>query len=159
MRRADRSKDPRFTTAAARRQNLDELHAIVQTWISTFPDMAALDAQFDEAKIAMGEIRGLRELGESEWADYWGAVQEVPDRSGGSFRLPGRPWKFASESLDPLGPPAFQGEHNAEVFGEIGLSREDITAAHAAGDRKRAVEGKSVYVRVDLGGGRVIKKK
>src|SRR3546814_17006431 len=95
--------------------------------------MAALDAQFDEAKIAMGEIRSLRELGESEWADYWGAVQEVPDRSGGSFRLPGRPWKFASESLDPLGPPAFQGEHNAEVFGELGLSREDITAAHAAG--------------------------
>src|SRR3546814_2722657 len=33
MRRADLSKDPRFTTAAARRQNLDELHAIVQTWI------------------------------------------------------------------------------------------------------------------------------
>src|SRR3546814_16407184 len=81
----------------------------------------------------MGGIRSLRELGESEWADYWGAVQEVPDRSGGSFRLPGRPRKFASESLDPLGPPAFQGEHNAEVFGELGLSREDITAAHAAG--------------------------
>src|SRR3546814_11172324 len=77
MRRADLSKDPRFTTAAARRQNLDELHAIVQTWISTFPDMAALDAQFDEAKIAMGEIRSLRELGESEWADYWGDRKSV----------------------------------------------------------------------------------
>src|SRR3546814_4748123 len=48
MRRADLSKDPRFTTAAARRQNLDELHAIVQTWISTFPDMAALDARSEE---------------------------------------------------------------------------------------------------------------
>src|SRR3546814_16246989 len=107
MRRADRSKDPRFTTAAARRQNLDELHAIVQTWISTFPDMAALDAQLDEAKIAMGEIRSLRELGESEWADYWGAVQEVPARSG---------------------------------------------------DRKSVVLGKSVSVRVDVGGRRSIKK-
>src|SRR3546814_19007520 len=88
-------------SAAVLRDILTCFHAIVQTWISTFPDMAALDAQFDEAKIAMGEIRSLRELGESEWADYWGAVQEVPDRSGGSFRLPGRPWNFASDSLDP----------------------------------------------------------
>lgn len=133
MRRADLVKDPRFATAAARKQNLGELHAIVQTWISTFPDMAALDAQFDEAKIAMGEVRSLRELGESEWADYWGAVQEVPDRRGGTFRLPGRPWKFASQTLDPLGAPAFQGEHNVDVFSELGLSSDEIAAAQAAG--------------------------
>ncbi len=43
----------------------------------TFPDMATLDAQFDEAKIAMGEIRSIKELTESEWSDYWGAVQLV----------------------------------------------------------------------------------
>ncbi len=35
-----------------------------QSWILTFPDMATLDAQFDEAKIAMGEIRSIKELDE-----------------------------------------------------------------------------------------------
>src|SRR3546814_16331940 len=65
MRRADLSKDPRFTTAAARRQNLDELHAIVQTWISTFPDMAALDAQFDEAR--RSEERRVGKAWISKW--------------------------------------------------------------------------------------------
>src|SRR3546814_14083182 len=35
MRRADLSKDPRFSPAAPRRPNIDEMHAIVQTLIST----------------------------------------------------------------------------------------------------------------------------
>ena len=31
--------------------NFGVLHQIIQSWILTFPDMATLDAQFDEAKI------------------------------------------------------------------------------------------------------------
>ena len=76
--------------------------------------------------IAFGEVRSLKELSETEWADYWGAVQEVSDRNGGSYRLPGRPWHFSGEQLDPLGVPAFQGEHNHEVFAELGLSEAEI---------------------------------
>ena len=99
----------------------------------TFPDMATLDAQFDEAKIAMGEIRSLKELAASEWSDYWGAVQEVPDRNGGEYRLPGRPWHFSDDQLTPIGTPAFQGEHNREVFGELGLSDEELQRLSDAG--------------------------
>jgi crotonobetainyl-CoA:carnitine CoA-transferase CaiB-like acyl-CoA transferase len=62
----------------------------------------------------------------SEWSDYWGAVQQVPDRSGGEYRLPGRPWRFSAESLPPAGTPAFQGEHNVEVFRELGVSEEEL---------------------------------
>jgi crotonobetainyl-CoA:carnitine CoA-transferase CaiB-like acyl-CoA transferase len=126
MRRADLADDPRFSTAAARRANLAVLHAIIQTWMLTFADMAALDAQLDEAKIAMGEVRGLDALSHTAWAEYWGAVQEVPDRYGGTYRLPGRPWHFSAETLTPLGAPAFQGEHNRSVFGELGLSDNEI---------------------------------
>src|SRR5262249_42370733 len=105
MRRADLADDPRFATAAARRANFTELHRIVQDWILTFANVDALDAQLDEAKIAFGEVRSLRDLSEMEWADYWGAVQEVSDRNGGSYRLPGRPWHFSREELTPLGDP------------------------------------------------------
>ena len=99
MRRADLADDPRFATAAARRANFAELHRIVQTWILTFADVGALDAQLDEAKIAFGEVRSLKQLSEMEWAEYWDAVQEVSDRNGGSYRLPGRPWRFSRERL------------------------------------------------------------
>jgi crotonobetainyl-CoA:carnitine CoA-transferase CaiB-like acyl-CoA transferase len=132
MRRPDLAKDPRFATAAARRANLAALHGIVQTWIHTFTDLAALDAQFDEAKIAVGEIRSLAELAKTDWAEYWGAVQEVPDRNGGSYRLPGRPWRFSVSELSPLGSPALQGEHNQEVCAELGLSEAEIESLESA---------------------------
>lgn len=133
MRRSDLASDPRFATAASRRANLGALQEIVQTWIYTFPDKGALDAQLDEAKIAMGEIRGLAALADTEWAAYWGAVQEVPDRKGGTYRLPGRPWRFSNETLDTLGAPALQGEHNHEICRELGLSADDIAALERAG--------------------------
>ena len=129
--------------AAARRLNFGVLHQIIQSWILTFPDMATLDAQFDEAKIAMGEIRSIKELTASEWSDYWGAVQRVPDRSGGEYRLPGRPWHFSAEELAPIGTPAFQGEHNFAVFSELGLSEAELKRLSEAGalvSHRRALE-------------------
>jgi len=126
MRRADLIDDPRFATAVARRQNFAALHALIQAWILSFTDTATLDAQFDEAKIAMGTVRSIRDLAQSAWCDYWGGVQEVPDRHGGHYRLPGRPWRFSHDDLAPLGAPAFQGEHNRSVFAELGLSGAEI---------------------------------
>jgi crotonobetainyl-CoA:carnitine CoA-transferase CaiB-like acyl-CoA transferase len=133
MRRADLADDPRFATAAARRANFVELHRLVQSWILTFRDIGALEAQLDEAKIAFGEVRSLKALSEMEWAEYWGAVQQVSDRNGGSYRLPGRPWHFSREQLEPLGDPAFQGEHNRVVFAELGLRDDEIDAHVVSG--------------------------
>ncbi|WP_244066336.1 CaiB/BaiF CoA-transferase family protein [Bradyrhizobium sp. Ce-3] len=133
MRRADLADDPRFATAALRKQNLDALHAIIQTWMLTFADMAALDAQFDEAKIAMGEIRSIEHLATTDWSSYWGAVQEVSDRNGGTYRLPGRPWHFSQDDLTPIGDPALRGEHNRDVCTELGFSEEEISAMVESG--------------------------
>ena len=133
MRRADLIEDPRFATAAARRRHFAELHAIVQDWILSFTDVARLDAQFDEAKIAMGKVRSIRDLAQSDWSDYWGGVQEVSDRHGGTYRLPGRPWRFSQDTLAPAGKPAFQGEHNRSVFAELGLSEAEIDRHLACG--------------------------
>lgn len=126
MRRADLAKDPRFATAADRRANLGALHALVQRWIDGFPNKRALDAQFDEAKIAMGEVRTVKEIAESEWSSHWGATAKVPDRSGGEFTLPGRPWRFSQDELAPLGLPAFQGEHNQAICQELGFDDDQI---------------------------------
>ncbi len=133
MRRGDLASDPRFETAPLRVQNYQQLHGIIQKWMWTFRDLASLDAQFDEAKIAMGQIRTLKELGETEWAEYWGAVHQVPDRRGGSYTLQGRPWRFSEDVLSPPGIPAFRGEHNVEVFTELGLSSDEIGRSIAAG--------------------------
>lgn len=133
MRRGDLLDDPRFATAELRRKNYAALHAIVQAWIFTFRDMALLDAQLDEAKVAMGEVRSMKELAKTEWAEYWGAVQEVSDRNGGTYQLHGRPWRFSEDTLDAPTPPAFRGEHNAQVFASLGMSQQEIEASARAG--------------------------
>jgi len=133
MRRPDLASDPRFATATARRANIGELKHVVQAWIWSFADMAALDAQFDEAKIAIGEIRSLADVAASEWAEHWEATHEVPDRDGGSFRVPGRPWRFSEAELAPPGEPALQGEHNAEVLEGLGYRADQIDQLAASG--------------------------
>jgi crotonobetainyl-CoA:carnitine CoA-transferase CaiB-like acyl-CoA transferase len=91
----------------------------------------------------MGEIRSIKELTKSDWSDYWGAVQLVPDRSGGEYKLPGRPWHFSRDELTPIGTPAFQGEHNREVFGELGMNEAELQSLHETGAlvaHRRALE-------------------
>jgi len=133
MRRPDLIDDPRFRSSALRRSNIDALKYIVQQWIWTFPDMASLDAQFDEAKIAIGEVRSMDQVAESEWADYWGATYRVPDRQGGEFRLPARPWKFSGAQFDQPGAPSEQGEQNTDICHELGFSDDDIARMQANG--------------------------
>jgi crotonobetainyl-CoA:carnitine CoA-transferase CaiB-like acyl-CoA transferase len=134
MRRPDLGRDPRFRTPERRLRNLDALHRIVQEWIWTFTDMESLDAQLDEAKIATGRVRSVREFADSDWAREWNAVRAVPDRSGGEIRIPGRPWHFADQVAADEGQlVARQGEHNAEVLSELGFSAAEIAALEASG--------------------------
>jgi crotonobetainyl-CoA:carnitine CoA-transferase CaiB-like acyl-CoA transferase len=126
MRRPDLAEDPRFATAAARTKNLGALQRIVQHWIDTFPSFEELNAQLDEAKLAVGIVRSVAEVSESDWAGDWGAIDEVSDRQGGTIRIPGRPWHFSSSRLDHPGEPAFQGEHNLEILAELGYCEADI---------------------------------
>jgi hypothetical protein len=44
----------------------------------------------------------LSEFSEIEWSQYWGAVQQAPDRNGGNYRLPCRPPYFSRVELPRL---------------------------------------------------------
>jgi len=134
MRRPDLGRDPRFGTPELRLRNLAALHGIVQEWIWTFGDMESLDAQLDEAKIATGQVRTIKEFADSDWAQAWNAVRTVSDRSGGEIKIPGRPWHFADQVMPNEGQlSARQGEHNAEVLAELGFSADEIGALRACG--------------------------
>jgi crotonobetainyl-CoA:carnitine CoA-transferase CaiB-like acyl-CoA transferase len=134
MRRPDLGRDPRFLTPELRLRNLAALHRIVQEWIWTFGDMDALDAQLDEAKIATGRIRTIKEFAGSDWARAWNAVRIVSDRSGGQIKIPGRPWHFADQPMADDGQlAARQGEHNTEVLTELGFSTDEIKTLQTSG--------------------------
>jgi crotonobetainyl-CoA:carnitine CoA-transferase CaiB-like acyl-CoA transferase len=89
MRRPDLGRDPRFRTPELRLRNLPALQRIVQDWITTFGDMATLDAQLDEAKIATGQVRTTKEFAASDWAQEWSAVRTAPpSRTAGRWSSP-----------------------------------------------------------------------
>jgi crotonobetainyl-CoA:carnitine CoA-transferase CaiB-like acyl-CoA transferase len=134
MRRPDLGRDPRFLTPELRLRNLAALHRIVQEWIWTFGDMESLDAQLDEAKIATGRVRSIKEFADSDWARAWNAIRTVSDRSGGEIKIPGRPWHFVDQVAPNQGQlPARQGEHNTELLQELGFSASQIGALEASG--------------------------
>jgi crotonobetainyl-CoA:carnitine CoA-transferase CaiB-like acyl-CoA transferase len=134
MRRPDLGRDPRFLTPELRLRNLEALHRIVQEWIWTFGDMESLDAHLDEAKIATGQVRSMKEFADSDWSRTWNAVRTVSDRSGGEIKIPGRPWHFADQVAADEGQlAARQGEHNAAVLKELGFSAAEIGAFDASG--------------------------
>jgi len=133
MRRNDLLLDPRFITAQFRRDNWEDLLAEIRAWVLTFRTIEELEAQVSEAGLAVGTIRSVSEIAESEWAIERGAIREVEDRSGGTARVPSPPWIFGGCDLPDAGLPPFQGEHNLEVLRSLGLSEDEIENLEATG--------------------------
>ncbi len=133
MRRNDLLLDPRFITAQFRRDNWEQLLAEIRAWVLTFRTTEELEAQVSEAGLAVGTIRSVSEIAESEWAIERGAIREVEDRSGGTARVPAPPWIFGGCELPDAGLPPFQGEHNREVLRSLGLSDVEIEDLEATG--------------------------
>jgi len=132
MRRNDLLLDPRFINAQFRRKNWSELLDEIRAWVLTFRTIEELEAQVSEAGLAVGTIRTVSEIAESEWATERGAIREVDDRSGGTARVPAPPWIFGQCELPDAGLPPFQGEHNSELLSEIGLTEQEIVKLQEA---------------------------
>ena len=87
-----------------------------------------------EHGLAMGVLRSVREVADSDWAREREAIVEVPDRGGGTVRIPNSPWQFSDAESGVRGQPAYRGEHNREVLAELcGLGDEELDALEADG--------------------------
>lgn len=133
MRRTDLMADPRYATATLRKANQHSLMAEVRAWILTFSDLDQLQAQVSEAGLAIGQVRTVQDLSESEWAADWNAISHVDDRDGGTVKMPGAPWRFSLSTLPDPGIPYFQGESNIDVLAEQGITPEAIATLQERG--------------------------
>ena len=125
--RPDLGEDPRFADDDARRQNYDALVGILQEWVLTFEDVESLDAELRKARLVMGVVRKMTEAASTEWAKARGALVEISDRGEGTFTVPNSPWRFSDADSGAHGTPAYRGEHNREVLGELlGLDDAEI---------------------------------
>ena len=128
-------EDPRFATPASRQKHLDELIGYIRAYALTVPDADAMEAQCSKFKLAVGAIRSVADVCDSDWARERSAVVEIDDRGGGTYRLPNAPWKFSdAPEVGLKGSPRYRGEDNAEVLSELlGLGTDEIAALAESG--------------------------
>jgi len=119
--------DERFKTVALRIKNFAELMQLIKNWAQTIETVDELERRLDENKLAMGQMRTVREVAKTKWASERNAFVEVDDRGDGKVKLPNSPWMFSGSDTSTRGITKYRGEDNAEVLRELlGLSAEQI---------------------------------
>ena len=122
MQRPELAEDERFATREARHANRDAMLSLFQEFAATFLRFESFEAALGTARLAVGQMRPLRDVGTAEWAREREALVDVGDDDG-PLRLPRSPFRFSNASAGTSGRPAWQGQHNREVLSELlGLS-------------------------------------
>ena len=134
MKRPDMLTDSRFDTVAKRLSNLSELQQVVRDWALTVETADEIEDTFAKAGLAMGVLRKMTDLADTDWAHDRNAIISIDDRSGGTFRIPNAPWHFSGTDVSTQGVPKFRGEDNAEVLQRLlGVSEEEVAALTESG--------------------------
>jgi len=119
MGRRDLLDRPNFASVSSRLEHFDELRHELLEWAKTMPDALAFEERCAQFGLAVGVVRTVRELAESEWAVARGAVAPIPDRLGGYLRMPNAPWHFRNATVGTHGEPRYRGEDNRIVLKEL----------------------------------------
>jgi CoA:oxalate CoA-transferase len=134
MNRPEMLTDSRFDTVAKRLANLGELQQFVRDWALTIETAEEIEDTFADAGLAMGVLRKMPDLADTDWAHERNAIISIDDRSGGTFRIPNSPWQFSDADVSTRGVPKFRGEDNAEVLQSLlGISSDDVAALTESG--------------------------
>ena len=127
MQQPELLSDPRFSDVAMRLAHLGELMEIMKAWAKTVATSEEIENQFSQHQLAVGRLRSVGDLAETQWAHEREAVVEVSDRGDGTVRIPNSPWHFSGSDTSIRGEAKYRGEDNRAIFSEItGLSSEEI---------------------------------
>ena len=120
-------EDSRFKTVETRLANFKQLMEIIKLWASTVPTVDELENRLAKHKLAMGRLRSVSEVAQTDWAKERNVFVEISDRGTGKVKLPNSPWIFSGSDTSTRGVAKYRGEDNAEVFSELlGLSETQI---------------------------------
>jgi crotonobetainyl-CoA:carnitine CoA-transferase CaiB-like acyl-CoA transferase len=107
--------DPRFKTNAARLTNLKELVALMEQWLQSVGDDAAM-AAMKEYRVPHAPVLSVAEAVKHPHLRERGTVRTVHDRILGDFDVPGFALRFSNypQRLELEAP--LLGEHNEEIL-------------------------------------------
>ena len=127
MQQPELLSDPRFSDVATRLDHFDELMDIMRAWAKTISTSDEIENQLSQHQLAVGRLRSVGELADTQWAYDRDAVIDVSDRGDSTVRIPNSPWHFSGSDTTTQGDAKYRGEDNRAIFSEItGMSSEEI---------------------------------
>jgi formyl-CoA transferase len=133
MGRPELASDPRFASHSVRGEHQQEIEAIVADWASA-RTAEEIDSQLAAAEVVCGPIHSIADIFADPQVQARNALVAVEDPEIGPYMAPNVVPRF-SESPGGLrlGAPWNPGEHNAEVFAELGLGPVELDELVMAG--------------------------
>lgn len=130
--RPDMITDPKFRDAAGRRDNTDELNAIVGEWMLQQPKQEMYH-RAQRQRMPFGYICDAQDLLESPQYLDRGYFLNIDHPATGPLTYPGMPMRWGDDQWTVLRAPML-GEHNDEVYGELlGYTADDVAALRGVG--------------------------
>ena len=134
MDRPELADDARYADHVARGEHQDELDEIVGAWVGA-RDGGEVQRVLDDAGVIVGPIQDAADIvADPQFRARGMLVAHHDERIGEDVLGPGIVPTFSGTpgSVRWAGPPV-PGHHNAEVFGELGLTADDLAALEADG--------------------------
>ncbi|MFC5973610.1 CaiB/BaiF CoA transferase family protein [Halomarina salina] len=131
--RPDLAADERFETNADRVEHMDELETELQ---STFRERSTdewMEIIVEDAGIPAGPVYDVEDALDNPQTNARGMVTELDHPDLGSVPVIEHPLNFAHAESGFESPPPLLGEHNREVFEDLGLSESAIDELAEAG--------------------------
>ena len=130
--REDMLSDPRYATNRARVERRKEVNAIVGEWFGSRKS-EEIRRLCDESGIPVSLVHSIADIFEDEHFAAREMLVEIEHTTLGKVAVPGIVPKFSRTpgSLRHAGPSL--GEHNGEVYGELGLGEEELSRLREEG--------------------------
>ncbi|SDW39662.1 formyl-CoA transferase [Amycolatopsis xylanica] len=129
--RPELADDPEWATPEARLSKLDKAFGLIESWTEKHTKWEVME-RLNAHGVPCGPILSTKELIEDETLAELGSVVEVEHPERGSFKTVGCPIKLSDSPVDVERSPLL-GEHNDEVFKELGYSAEQVEGLRTAG--------------------------
>ena len=124
--------DPRFQERDTRKRNRKELTPLLEARLAAMPTDHWVEA-LNASDVPSGAILGLAEALRQPQARHRKVLQKTRAEVVGEIEVFGLTAKFSKGSGDVAAPPPTLGQHNAEIFGRLGLAGADLEALAAGG--------------------------
>ncbi|MEV0623362.1 formyl-CoA transferase [Nonomuraea sp. NPDC050404] len=122
--RPELAEDPEWATPEARLSKLDKMFQLIEEWTIRHDKWTVLDT-LNAENIPCGPILSTKELVEDESLREEGIVVKVDHPTRGEFVTVGSPLQLSDSPVDVVTPPLL-GEHNQEIYGELGVSADEL---------------------------------